>query len=147
MTTSEAMIGTDTGLESIGETPAAEDEGRAQAAATLEALRSELAQTVNDDLDAGFDAAVAIATEVVGGKLLFSLPAAGLLKDAMRVAPVWLSSGDDQTIVFVVLDASGKSARVAGSDGEMAEVARFACSFVDVIGKLRDCEFAQAEAA
>lgn len=143
MTTSEATIEAQTGAESIGEDAA----GGTQAGATLEALQSELAQTVNDDLDAGFDAAVGIATEAVGGKLLFSLPAAGLIKDAMRVAPVWLSSGEDQTIVFLVLNASGKSVRVAGSDGEMAEVARFACSFVDVIGKLRDCEFARAEAA
>ena len=144
MTTTESMIEAERDFESAEGIPPLDEDS---APIPLDELKAELAQTVNHDLDAGFESAVALATEVLGGKLLFTLPAAGLVQDAMRVAPVCLSSGNDQTIVFVVLNASGQAARVEGGEGEMADIARFACSFVDVIGRLRDFDFAEAQAA
>jgi hypothetical protein len=150
MTTTEETVMT---VEAEQHAVAAEAEAMVHAEAgpgqdaPLQTLEAQLAEAINVGLDAGFDEAVARSSEELGAQVLFSLPAEGLVKDAMRVTPVWLTNGAEQKIVFVVLNGNGKVARIAESDGEMADIARFVCSFVDVIGRLRHLDTTQAEAA
>jgi hypothetical protein len=114
----------------------------------IEAMEAELAGGIQDHLDeAGFDEAVAIATESVGARTLFSLPAAGLVEKAERIAAVWLGNETDEAIVFVVLDEDGSAVRIERGDGAMEDMSKLVHSYVDVLGQLQHLEFTEAEAA
>lgn len=110
----------------------------------IEALEAELEAAIRTNLDKGFDEAVALAAETMAAKTLFALPAAELIDGADRVAAVWLGDEASQTIVFAVLDEAGPSVRIEHGDGAMEDMERFAGSFIDVLGQLRDLDIADA---
>lgn len=113
----------------------------------IEAMEAGLASGIQDHLESGFDQAVDIATEAIGARKLFSLPAAGLVEKAERVAVVWLGNEIEETVVFAVLDQDGSAVRIEQSDGAMEDMSRLVRSYVEVLGRLQHLDLTEAEAA
>lgn len=109
----------------------------------LETMESELVTAIREHLDAGFEQAVTSAAETIGARVLFALPAAGVVDDADQVAALWIESDDAKAIVFAVLDASRSEVRIE-HDGPMGDMARLGASLIHVLGHLQHIDMPEA---
>lgn len=112
-----------------------------------ESAADDLAAGIESRLGEGFDQATAQAAEDVGGRILLTLPATGILDDASRLAAVMFGTDEEPRIVFAVLDEAGAAVRVEASGGDLEDMTGLVRSFVDVLGHLSTLDLAEVEAA
>lgn len=104
----------------------------------FESVEFELALDMQDPTELPFEACVAQAAQVVGGEILFDMPADGTIEDATRMAAVRIPNETRDRIIFVVLDEARSSLRVASSDEVGERFHGFARAFVSVLERIRD---------
>ena len=104
----------------------------------FEAVEFELALDMQDPTELSFETCVANAAEVVGGEILFDMPADGSIEDATRMAAVRIHHPTRDRILFVVLDEAGSTLRVASSEEVGERFHGFARAFVSVLERIRD---------
>lgn len=104
----------------------------------FEALEFELALDLQDPARRGFESAVQEAADVVGGDLLFDIPADKSIEDASRIAAVRIPDAERDRIFFAVLDAAGTSIRMASRKEIGERFYGFARAFVGVLERIRD---------
>lgn len=104
----------------------------------FEAVEFELALDLQDPTQASFEECVRAAVAVVGGEILFDMPADGSIEDASRIAAVRLPSEGRERILFAVLNDAGSSFRVASRDEIGERFHGFARAFVGVLERIRD---------
>ena len=113
---------------------------KAQAHAALEpfeAVEFELALDLQDTTIIPFAECVGNAARVIGGEILFDMPADGSIADAVRIAAVRMAGGDSGRILFAVLDQDGTTVRMA-SQAEVGERFHgFARAFIGVLERIR----------
>lgn len=114
------------------------DPGQDRAAETFEAVELELALDMQDLTQNDFEACVRAAAAVVGGELLFDIPADGSVEDASRIAAVRIEGADRDSIVFAVLNAEADNIRVSGREEIGDRFHGFARAFVGVLTRIRD---------
>lgn len=106
--------------------------------APFEAVEFELALDLQDPTRATFDDCVRAAAAVVGGEMLFEMPADGGIEDASRIAAVRLRHPERDRIFFALLGDDGATIRVASKE-EVGELFHgFARAFVGVLERIRD---------
>ena len=104
----------------------------------FEAVEFELALDLQDPTAAPFADCVSNAARVVGGEILFDMPADGSIEDATRIAAVRMAGDDSGRILFAILDQEGVTVRMA-SKAEVGERFHgFARAFVGVLERIRD---------
>lgn len=104
----------------------------------FESVEFELALDMQDPTELPFEACVALAAQVVGGEILFDMPADGTIEDATHMAAVRMPNETRDRIIFVVLDEAKSSLRVASSDEVGERFHGFARAFVSVLERIRD---------
>ncbi|UIJ71131.1 hypothetical protein [Aurantimonas sp. HBX-1] len=114
------------------------DAGQDRVVDTFEAVELELALDMQDLTESDFETCVRAAAAVVGGELLFDIPADGSVEDASRIAAVRIEGEDRDVIVFAVLNADGDNIRVSGRDEIGDRFHGFARAFVGVLTRIRD---------
>ncbi|MBB4003007.1 MAG: hypothetical protein V7704_13350 [Aurantimonas endophytica] len=114
------------------------DAGQDRAADTIEAVELELALDMQDLTQSDFETCVRAAATVVGGELLFDIPADGSVEDASRIAAVRIAGENRDNIVFAVLNGSGDNIRVSGREEIGDRFHGFARAFVGVLTRIRD---------
>ncbi|MCA1403482.1 hypothetical protein I6F26_02555 [Ensifer sp. IC3342] len=73
----------------------------------------------------------------IGGELLFTLPASGLIEDCLTIAAIRYSdAGKAPTILFVCLGGDGTSIRVEQPGERTADLKSFAEAFVGVLERI-----------
>lgn len=104
----------------------------------FEAVEFELALDLQDPTATPFADCVGNAARVVGGEILFDMPADGSIEDATRIAAVRMAGDDSGRILFAILDQEGVTVRMA-SKAEVGERFHgFARAFVGVLERIRD---------
>lgn len=117
----------------------AKNEARSETAPEpFNVIEFELALDLQDPLQAGFGEAVRNAADVVGGELLFDMPADGSIEDASRIAAVRVPDASRDDIFFAVLDEAALSIRMASREEIGERFHGFARAFVGVLERLRD---------
>lgn len=104
----------------------------------FESVEFELALDMQDPTELPFEACVALAAQVVGGEILFDMPADGTIEDATHMAAVRMPNETRDRIIFVVLDEAKSSLRVASSEEVGERFHGFARAFVSVLERIRD---------
>jgi hypothetical protein len=104
----------------------------------FESVEFELALDMQDPTELPFEACVAHAAQVVGGEILFDMPADATIEDATRMAAVRIPNETRDRIIFVVLDEARSSLRVASPDEVGERFHGFARAFVSVLERIRD---------
>ncbi|KQT88096.1 hypothetical protein [Aurantimonas sp. Leaf443] len=108
------------------------------AGGALEAVEFELALDLHDPQEQGFEDCVRQAASVIGGEILFDMPADGSIEDASRIAAIRIPGGARERIVFAVLDAEGVTIRVPERQEVGERFYGFARAFVGVLTRIRD---------
>ncbi len=85
--------------------------------ATLEAVELEFALGAQDVFTDGFDVALCKAAEVVGGKVLFNMPAVDTA-NAQRIAAIAIFDDSSDQVLFVTLLNDGTTMALTPLTGE-----------------------------
>ncbi|MBO0662324.1 hypothetical protein LQ948_06455 [Jiella sp. MQZ9-1] len=106
----------------------------------VQMVEIELALGACDLGEASFEECVRGAAEMVGGELLFAMPADSSFEDASEIAAIHLGEADAgrARIHFVVLNAEGDALRVADRDAVGDRFYGFARAFVGLLSRIRD---------
>jgi hypothetical protein len=104
---------------------------------TFESVEFEIALDLQDPLLSGFESCVRAAASVVGGELLFDMPADDTAPNVSRIAAVRIPHDGQDTILLAVLDDSGTRLRVADRREIGDRFYGFARAFVGVIERLK----------
>ncbi|GGE14156.1 hypothetical protein GCM10011390_36680 [Aureimonas endophytica] len=105
----------------------------------FEAVELELALDLQEPSHGNFENCVRSAAEMVGGEMLFDMPADGSLEDASRIAAFRVPGpANDPRIVFAILDEAEEQIRIAGREEIGERFYGFAQSFVGVLERIRD---------
>ncbi|MBB4184891.1 hypothetical protein GGE07_001520 [Sinorhizobium terangae] len=84
-----------------------------------------------------FSAFVRTVAADIGGELLFTLPASGLIEDCLTIAAIRYSdAGKAPTILFVCLGGDGTEIRVEQPGAQTADLKSFAEAFVGVLERI-----------
>ncbi|MCA1444306.1 hypothetical protein I6F07_29785 [Ensifer sp. IC4062] len=84
-----------------------------------------------------FAAFVRTVAADIGGELLFTLPASGLIEDCLTIAAIRYSDvGNAPTILFVCLGGDGNAIRVEQPGEQTADLKSFAEAFVGVLERI-----------
>lgn len=102
---------------------------------SLEGVELELAISLQNLTEHGFDGALSRALEPLGGAILFQFPAGEDLQ-FQRVAAVAIRDGGEARVLIVTLSRDGEAIKVGDSDGGLAPFAGLAASFTGVMAKL-----------
>ena len=102
------------------------------------AVELELALDLEDPHTMAFEECVRSAAVVVGGELLFDMPADGSVEDASRIAAVRRIAGQGNAIVFAILNAEGNEIRVPDREEVGERFYGFAKAFVGVLSRIRE---------
>ena len=98
----------------------------------------ELALDMQDPTQNRFDECVRSAAVVVGGELLFDMPADGAIDDASRIAAIRVPGLRTDIILFAILNADEASIEVRGREEVGERFFGFARAFVGVLTRIRD---------
>ncbi|BDA83119.1 hypothetical protein Sa4125_06610 [Aureimonas sp. SA4125] len=116
----------------------ADDRAAEPALDALESVEFELALDMQDPTEQAFETCVSNAAQVVGGEILFDMPADDSIEDATRMAAVRIPGAARDRILFVVLDEAGSTLRIASTDEVGERFHGFARAFVSVLERIRD---------
>lgn len=105
---------------------------------SLDAVEMELALDLQEPTSRSFEDCVRSAVDVVGGEILFDMPADASLDDASRIAAIRVSGGSSERIVFAILNETETSIRVAEREEVGERFYGFAHAFVGVLERIRD---------
>ncbi|KAB0679557.1 hypothetical protein [Aureimonas leprariae] len=114
------------------------ESGDAAAPSRFETVEIELALDLQEPSGETFETRVRNAVAVVGGEVLFDVPADGSLDDASRIAAVRVPGSPRDRIVFAILNETETSIRVAEPDEVGDRLYGFAEAFVGVLTRIRD---------
>ncbi len=103
-----------------------------------ETVEIELALDLQEPATRPFEDCVRSAVEVIGGEILFDVPADASLEDASRIAAVRVPGEHRDRIVFAILNEQETSIRVADRDEVGDRFYGFAHAFVGVLERIRD---------
>jgi len=103
--------------------------------ATLEAVEVEFALGAQDVLTEGFDGALAKAAKLVGGEVLFNMPALDTSK-AQRIGAIAIAGNPYDQIIFVTLLNDGITLSLAPLEGENALFESLGRNYAAVMRKL-----------
>lgn len=106
---------------------------------TLEAVELEFALGAIDVLLEGFDAALAKATERVGGKVLFNMPAIDT-SSAQRIGAISIPAQPDDQVIFVTLHKDGTTLTVGKPNGDNAVFESLGRNYATVMKSLTPSE-------
>ncbi|MBB2970064.1 hypothetical protein [Mesorhizobium sp. RMAD-H1] len=104
-------------------------------AATLEAVEVEFALGAQDVLTDGFDGALAKAAKLVGGEVLFNMPALDK-SQAQRIGAIAIAGNPYDQIIFVTLLNDGITLSLAPLEGENALFESLGRNYAAVMRKL-----------
>lgn len=104
----------------------------------FETVEIELALDLQEPTSRTFEDCVRSAVEVVGGEILFDMPADGSLEDASRIAAVRVPGRPADRIVFAILNETETTIRVADREEVGDRFYGFAHAFVGVLERIRD---------
>lgn len=102
---------------------------------SLEGVELELAISLQNLAEHGFDGALTRALAPLGGTILFQFPAGEDLQ-FQRVAAVAIKDGAECRVLLVTLSRDGDTIKVGDSDGGLAPFAGLAASFTGVMERL-----------
>ncbi|WP_343313810.1 hypothetical protein AAIB41_01245 [Brucella sp. BE17] len=106
---------------------------------TLEAVELEFALGAIDVLLEGFDAALVKATERVGGKVLFNMPAIDTSM-AQRIGAISIPAQPHDQVIFVTLHNDGTTLTVGKPDGDNAVFESLGRNYATVMKSLAPTE-------
>lgn len=104
--------------------------------ASLEAVEVELALGAQDVLTDGFDLSLAKAAGMVGGEVLFNMPALDTT-NAQRIGAILVSSRHSDQVVFVTLLNDGLTLSHEPLSGNNALLESLGRNYAAVMGKLK----------
>lgn len=104
--------------------------------ASLEAVEVEFALGAQDVLTDGFDLSLAKAAEIVGGQVLFNMPALDTSK-AQRIGAILVPSAIEDQVVFVTLLNDGITLSHEPLSGNNVLFESLGRNYAAVMGKLK----------
>lgn len=122
------------------QTPSSTDENLTAASeenASLEAVEVEFALGAQDVLTDGFDLSLAKAAEIVGGEVLFNMPALDTT-NAQRIGAILVPSAVQDQVVFVTLLNDGITLSHAPLSGNNVLFESLGRNYAAVMGKLKN---------
>lgn len=122
------------------QTPSSTDENLIAASeenASLEAVEVEFALGAQDVLTDGFDLSLAKAAEIVGGEVLFNMPALDTT-NAQRIGAILVPSAMQDQVVFVTLLNDGITLSHAPLSGNNVLFESLGRNYATVMGKLKN---------
>lgn len=122
------------------QTPSSTDENLTAASeenASLEAVEVEFALGAQDVLTDGFDLSLAKAAEIVGGEVLFNMPALDTT-NAQRIGAILVPSVVQDQVVFVTLLNDGITLSHAPLSGNNVLFESLGRNYAAVMGKLKN---------
>lgn len=122
------------------QTPSSTDENLIAASeenASLEAVEVEFALGAQDVLTDGFDLSLAKAAEIVGGEVLFNMPALDT-SNAQRIGAILVPSAVQDQVVFVTLLNDGITLSHAPLSGNNVLFESLGRNYAAVMGKLKN---------
>ncbi len=122
------------------QTPSSTDENLIAASeenASLEAVEVEFALGAQDVLTDGFDLSLAKAAEIVGGEVLFNMPALDTT-NAQRIGAILVPSAVQDQVVFVTLLNDGITLSHAPLSGNNVLFESLGRNYAAVMGKLKN---------
>lgn len=105
--------------------------------ASLEAVEVEFALGAQDVLTDGFDLSLAKAAEIVGGEVLFNMPALDTSK-AQRIGAILVPSAIEDQVVFVTLLNDGLTLSHEPLTGNNTLFESLGRNYAAVMGKLKN---------
>jgi hypothetical protein len=103
----------------------------------FEAVEFELALDLQDPASMPFADCVSKAAHVIGGEILFEMPADGSIEDALRIAAVRMAGDNSGRILFALLDQDGTTLRMASTEEVGERFHGFARAFIGVLERIR----------
>lgn len=122
------------------QTPSSTDENLIAASeenASLEAVEVEFALGAQDVLTDGFDLSLAKAAEIVGGEVLFNMPALDTT-NAQRIGAILVPSAVQDQVVFVTLLNDGITLSHAPLSGNNVLFESLGRNYAAVMGMLKN---------
>ena len=105
--------------------------------ASLEAVEVEFALGAQDVLTDGFDLSLAKAAQIVGGEVLFNMPALDTTL-AQRIGAILVPSGNQEQVVFVTLLNDGLTLSHEPLSGNNVLFESLGRNYAAVMGKLKN---------
>ncbi|MDM7850407.1 hypothetical protein [Pseudochrobactrum kiredjianiae] len=105
--------------------------------ASLEAVEVEFALGAQDVLTDGFDLSLAKAADIVGGEVLFNMPALDTT-NAQRIGAILVPSGNQEQVVFVTLLNDGLTLSHEPLSGNNVLFESLGRNYAAVMGKLKN---------
>jgi hypothetical protein len=105
--------------------------------ASLEAVEVEFALGTQDVLKDGFDQSLANAAEIVGGRVLFNMPALDT-STAQRIGAILVATAQDDQVVFVTLLNDGLTLSHEPLSGNNKLLESLGRNYAAVMGKLKN---------
>ncbi|WOC15298.1 hypothetical protein [Pseudochrobactrum sp. MP213Fo] len=105
--------------------------------ASLEAVEVEFALGAQDVLTDGFDLSLAKAADIVGGEVLFNMPALDTTA-AQRIGAILVPAAQQDQVVFVTLLNDGLTLSHAPLTGNNALFESLGRNYAAVMGKLKN---------
>jgi hypothetical protein len=105
--------------------------------ASLEAVEVEFALGAQDVLTDGFDLSLAKAAQIVGGEVLFNMPALDTT-DAQRIGAILVPSAGQDQVVFVTLLNDGLTLSHEPLSGNNVLFESLGRNYAAVMGKLKN---------
>lgn len=105
--------------------------------ASLEAVEVEFALGAQDVLTDGFDLSLAKAADIVGGEVLFNMPALDTTH-AQRIGAILVPSGNQEQVVFVTLLNDGLTLSHEPLSGNNVLFESLGRNYAAVVGKLKN---------
>ncbi|MBP0616393.1 hypothetical protein [Jiella mangrovi] len=111
-----------------------------EAGESVEAVEFEIALGTSDLGETSFEDCVRQAAEMIGGELLFAMPADGSIEDAREIAAIRIGDANEGggRVLFAVLNGEGDAVRVADREEVGDRFHGFARAFVGVLSRIRD---------
>ncbi|HWD12908.1 hypothetical protein P8H26_07525 [Pseudochrobactrum sp. sp1633] len=122
------------------QTPSSTEEtmiAASEESASLEAVEVEFALGAQDVLTDGFDLSLAKAAEIVGGEVLFNMPALDTT-NAQRIGAILVPSTLQDQVVFVTLLNDGITLSHAPLSGNNTLFESLGRNYAAVMGKLKN---------
>lgn len=122
------------------QTPSSTEEtmiAASEESASLEAVEVEFALGAQDVLTDGFDLSLAKAAEIVGGEVLFNMPALDTT-NAQRIGAILVPSALQDQVVFVTLLNDGITLSHAPLSGNNILFESLGRNYAAVMGKLKN---------
>ena len=122
------------------QTPSSTEEtmiAASEESASLEAVEVEFALGAQDVLTDGFDLSLAKAAEIVGGEVLFNMPALDTT-NAQRIGAILVPSALQDQVVFVTLLNDGITLSHAPLSGNNTLFESLGRNYAAVMGKLKN---------